>query len=119
VINLLGVEGQLEGAVSMGVGYAFYEDLIVEGGKTLNPSFLEYKMPTSLEMPEIESIIVESNDPEGPFGAKEGAEGAVAPVAPAILNAIYDATGIRFRELPLTPEKLLRELKKQKEDDKK
>jgi len=69
-------------------------------------------MPTSLEMPEIESVILESNDPGGPFGAKEGDEGTVAPVAPAILNAIYDAIGIRFKELPVTPEMLLKELKK-------
>ncbi len=112
VINLLGVEGQLEGAVSMGVGYAFYEDLIVKDGNTLNPGFLDYKMPTVLEIPEIKSVIVESNDPGGPFGAKESGEGAVSPVAPAILNAIYNATRIRLTDLPVTPEKLLRELEK-------
>lgn len=115
VINLLGVEGQLEGSVSMGVGYAFYENLVVREGKTLTPGFLEYKLPTAMEIPEIDSIVVESNDPGGPFGAKESAEGTVAPIAPAILNAIYDATGVRFKELPVTPEKLLRELRKKEE----
>ncbi len=112
VINLLGVEGQLQGAVSMGLGFAFYEGLIVKDGKALNPSFLNYKLPTALEMPEIESTAIESNDPGGPFGAKESAEGTVAPVAPAILNAIYNATGVRLTELPVTPEMILRELEK-------
>lgn len=115
VINLLGAEGQLEGGVSMGVGYALYEDLTTEEGRTLNPCFLEYKMPTSLEMPELESNFIGSHDATGPYGAKEGAEGMVGPVAPAILNAIYNATGIRFKALPVTPEKLLRELRKKEE----
>lgn len=116
VINLLGVAGQLEGATAMGLGYALYEDLVVKEGKTLNPCFLEYMMPTTMEMPEMENLIVESNDPEGPFGAKEGAEGTVGPVAPAILNAIYNATGIRFKQLPVTPEMLLSRLKSNKTD---
>jgi 4-hydroxybenzoyl-CoA reductase subunit alpha len=112
VVNLLGVEGQAGGAASMGLGLSLLEDIVVERGKTLNPGFLDYKLHTSLEMPDAHCSFVESNDPGGPFGAKEGAEGLVGPVAPAILNAIYDATGIRFKELPVTPEMVLRELKK-------
>lgn len=111
IINLLGVEGQLEGGVSMGLGYALYENMTVEGGKILNPGFLDYKLPTSLEMPEVASIFSNWRDPMGPYGAKEGAEGMVGPVAPAILNALYDATGIRFAELPVTAENLLRALR--------
>lgn len=110
VINPLGVEGQIEGSASMGVGYTFYEELLQNEGKALNPSFLGYKMPTVREMPEMENILIESNDPGGPFGAKESGEGLVAPIAPAILNALYDATGVRFKDLPLTPEKVLRQL---------
>ncbi|MBA3035205.1 MAG: molybdopterin-dependent oxidoreductase [Desulfobacterium sp.] len=117
VINLLGVEGQLEGACQMGLGYALFENIIVEGGKTLNPDFLDYKFPTAVDMPEMSGLFIESNDPGGPYGAKEGAEGLVGPIGPAILNAIYNATGIRFKELPLTPEKVLRELKKKKGEE--
>ncbi|MFH2044055.1 MAG: molybdopterin cofactor-binding domain-containing protein [Pseudomonadota bacterium] len=114
VINLLGAEGQLEGACQMGIGYALFENIVVEEGKTLTPDFLDYKMPTAVDMPGMTGVFVESNDPGGPYGAKEGAEGLVGPIAPAILNAIYDATGIRFKETPITPEKVLRELKKKK-----
>ncbi|MBU4009194.1 MAG: molybdopterin-dependent oxidoreductase, partial [Proteobacteria bacterium] len=110
VINPLGITGQIEGSAAMGLGYTFCEELLVSDGKTLNPSFLDYKIPTALEMTEMENIFIESNDPGGPFGAKESGEGLLAPIAPAIFNAIYDATGIRFKELPLTPEKVLRQL---------
>lgn len=115
VVNLLGVEGQAGGAASMGLGLSLLEDIVVEGGKTLNPGFLDYRLHTAMEMPEATCSFVESNDPGGPFGAKEGAEGLVGPVAPAILNAIYDATGIRFRKLPVTPEMMLQELRKKEE----
>ncbi len=114
-INPMSVEGQLDGSACLGISYALYEKLIVENGKTLNPGFLEYKMPTVLEMPEMENLLVESIDPTGPFGAKESGEGLVAPVAPAILNAIYNATGLRFKDLPVTPEMILRGLKKKGE----
>ncbi|MBW2368474.1 MAG: molybdopterin-dependent oxidoreductase [Deltaproteobacteria bacterium] len=111
IINLLGVEGQLDGATSMAVAYALSEELLQENGRPLNPTFLDYKMPTVMEMPEMENIHVESCDPGGPFGAKEVGEGIVSPIAPAILNAVYDATGIRFKEIPLTPEKVLSALR--------
>lgn len=108
VINPLGVEGQLDGSIQMGLGYALSEQFHLKEGKTLNTSFLDYKIPSAIDMPdEVESIIVETNEPEGPFGAKEAAEGLVGPTAPAIANAIYDAVGFRAKELPITPEKIL------------
>lgn len=110
-INPLAVEGQLDGSSILAVGYSLSEELLVKDGRPLNPSFLDYKIPTVMEMPEMENILVESIDPGGPFGAKESGEGVVSPIAPAILNAVYDATGIRFKEIPLSPEKVLKALK--------
>jgi 4-hydroxybenzoyl-CoA reductase subunit alpha len=77
----------------------------------MNPGLLEYRSPSSAESPEIEPIIVESIDPEGPFGAKESSEGSLAATIPAIANAIYDAAGIRLRECPFTPERVLAALR--------
>jgi len=111
-INPMLVEGQLEGSVVGGMGQALYEDVIVEKGQVMNPSFLDYGFPTFLEMPEIESIEVETDDPIGPFGAKEAGEGTQLSPAPAIVNAIYDAIGVDFMELPITPEKILKALEK-------
>jgi CO/xanthine dehydrogenase Mo-binding subunit len=89
---------------------------IAEDGRTLNPNFVEYKIPTIFEIPEeIKVLLVESVDPEGPFGAKGVSEGFQVPVAPAIANAIYNAIGIRFKDLPITPEKILAALKARKE----
>jgi CO/xanthine dehydrogenase Mo-binding subunit len=106
-INPMLVEGQLEGSVVGGMGQALYEDVIVEKGRVMNPSFLDYGFPTFLEMPEIEAIEVETDDPIGPFGAKEAGEGTQLSPAPAIVNAVYDAIGVDFMKLPLTPEKVL------------
>jgi 4-hydroxybenzoyl-CoA reductase alpha subunit len=113
-INPMLVEGQLEGSVVGGMGQALYEEVIVENGQVMNPSFLDYGFPTFLEMPEIEAIEVETNDPVGPFGAKEAGEGTQLSPAPAIVNAIYDAIGANFSELPVTPEKVLQALKRDK-----
>ncbi len=113
-INPMLVEGQLEGSVVGGMGQALYEDVIVEKGQVMNPSFLDYGLPTFLEMPEIEAIEVETDDPIGPFGAKEAGEGTQLSPAPAIVNAIYDAIGIDFMELPITPEKILKALEVKK-----
>ncbi len=110
-INPMLVEGQLEGSVVGGMGQALYEDIVVEKGQVMNPSFLDYGFPTFLEMPEIESIEVETDDPIGPFGAKEAGEGTQLSPAPAIVNAIYDAIGVDFMELPVTPEKILKALR--------
>jgi CO/xanthine dehydrogenase Mo-binding subunit len=110
-LNPMSVEGQIEGSVLMGMGYTLSEHLIVEDGRTVNPSFLGYKIPTAIQTPEIRIAHVISDDPEGPFGAKETGEGSVDPTAPAIANAIYHATGVRLTELPITPEKILGGLK--------
>ncbi len=109
-INPMLVEGQLEGSVVGGMGQALYEDVIVEKGQVMNPSFLDYGFPTFMEMPEIEAIEIETDDPIGPFGAKEAGEGTQLSPAPAVVNAIYDAIGIDFTELPITPEKILNAL---------
>ena len=111
-INPMLVEGQLEGSVVGGMGQALYEDVMTEKGQVLNPSFLDYGIPTAIEAPSIASVEVETNDPEGPFGAKESGEGTQLAPAPAIINAIYDAIGVRFKTLPVTPEKVLEALQK-------
>ncbi len=117
-INRTSVEGQMQGSVSMGLGEAMFEEVkFDEKGRILNANLGEYKIPTSLDTPNIDAIIVESNEPNGPFGAKEVGEGAIMPTIPAILNAIYDATGVAIHELPLTPERVYIALKAKKEDD--
>jgi CO/xanthine dehydrogenase Mo-binding subunit len=110
-INPMAVEGQIQGGISMGLGYGLYEELVVQEGRVLNPNFADYSLPTVLDMPEIDSIIIETDDPAGPFGAKGMAEPACIPTAPAIANAVYDAVGVRIRDLPITPEKVLGALK--------
>jgi len=108
VINHMAVEGQLEGSIQMGLGYTLSEQFIMEGGKTLNTSLLDYKMPHAMDMPESEHVCVETFEPEGPHGAKEAGEGLVIPTAPAIGEAVYNATGYRCIDLPITPEKILK-----------
>ncbi len=115
-INPMLVEGQLEGSVVGGMGQALYEDVIVEKGQVMNPSFLDYGFPTFLEMPQIEAIEVVTDDPIGPFGAKEAGEGTQLSPAPAIVNAIYDAIGVDFMELPITPEKVLAALEEKRKE---
>jgi 4-hydroxybenzoyl-CoA reductase subunit alpha len=115
-LNPLCVEGQVEGSVYMGLGQAVQEEMVWNHGRLMNPSLLEYRIPSTLETPEIECIIVESHDPEGPFGAKEAGEGSLAATIPAVANAIYDAVGVRINSLPITPEKVLAALReKQKQ----
>jgi len=104
-INPLAVEGQIEGAIAQGVGYALSEELITDGhGKVLSDCFEKYMIPTSMDMPEIEIILVESADEEGPYGAKGVGEIGLNNTAPAIINAIYNAIGIRFQKLPVKAE---------------
>ncbi|HEY0566051.1 MAG TPA: molybdopterin cofactor-binding domain-containing protein, partial [Terriglobales bacterium] len=110
-LNPVSVEGQVIGSVWMGLGQALQEEFIWKDGLLMNPGMLEYKSPSSEESPEIVSYIVESIDPEGPYGAKEASEGSLAAVIPAVANAIYDAVGIRLREAPFTPERVLAALK--------
>lgn len=105
-INPQNVEGQLEGGASMGVGFSLAEEIILDEGLIKNPNFHEYLIPTALDMPDIETIIVEAAEPTGPFGAKGIGEPATAPVAAAILNAIANAVGVRVKELPNTAERV-------------
>ncbi len=115
VISPLGAEGQVEGGFQQGMGFALMENLVFdsETGSCLAGDFLNYKIPTAIEMPgEIKSLFIESNEPSGPFGAKALAEPCLIVPAPAIANAIYNAIGVRVRELPITPEKILAALGK-------
>lgn len=115
-INRTNVEGQMQGSLSMGLGEALFEEVKFDGeGRVLNPTLGEYRIPTCLDMPNVETIIIESNEPNGPFGAKEVGEGAIMPTIPAILNAVYDATGVRINELPVTSERVFDRLKEEKE----
>src|SRR5438876_348694 len=113
------VEGQVIGSVWMGVGQALTEEMIWKDGLIMNPGLLEYRSPSSVESPDVECFIVESIDPEGPFGAKEAGEGSLAATIPAISNAIYDAVGVRLREAPFTPERVLAALRTQRSGAKK
>jgi CO/xanthine dehydrogenase Mo-binding subunit len=105
-INPSAVTGQIEGSISMGLGYSLMEEVVLEGGVIRNPRFSQYFIPTSPDMPEIASYLVETVEPSGPFGAKGVAEPALIPTAPAILNAICAAAGIRVKNLPAKPEAL-------------
>ncbi len=113
-LNPLAVEGQLEGSWHMGIGQAISEEMVYYNGLLVNNNFLDYKIPTSLDTPDIHTHIIETMDPEGPFGAKETGEGAIHPVLPAIANAVYDAVGIRITKLPIKAEEVLRLLKEKK-----
>ena len=110
-LNPVSVEGQVIGSVWMGMGQALTEEMIWKDGMLMNPGLLEYRSPSSIESPEVEAIIVESIDPEGPFGAKESSEGSLAATIPAIANAIYNAVGVRLHESPFTPERVLAALR--------
>jgi 4-hydroxybenzoyl-CoA reductase subunit alpha len=109
-INPLLVEGQVEGSVYMGLGEVMMEEQVFRRGLHKIPSMLDYKSPTFLETPDIETILIETNDPYGPYGAKEAGQGPLLPVIPAVANAIYDAVGVRIDEVPITPEKIFKAL---------
>src|SRR5690242_10084384 len=113
-LNPVSVEGQVIGSVWMGLGQAMQEEMVWKDGLLMNPGMLEYKSPSAIESPEVDCVIVESIDPEGPFGAKEAGEGSLAATIPAISNAIYDAVGVRLREAPFTPERVLSALRAKK-----
>ncbi len=106
-INETLVVGQIEGSVYMALGEALMEEQVFRKGLHKIPSMLEYKSPTVLEMPPVETILVITDDPEGPFGAKEAGQGPLLPVIPAVANAVYDAVGVRIDEVPITPDKVL------------
>ena len=108
VLNPQTLRGQMLGALAQGVGYALYEQVLSQDGRILNPNFRDYKIPTICEMDfPVDLDFVETDDPEGPFGAKGVGEPGLVPTAPAISNAIYDAVGVRIHDLPITPEKVL------------
>ncbi|MGE0846804.1 MAG: xanthine dehydrogenase family protein molybdopterin-binding subunit [Flavobacteriaceae bacterium] len=113
-INPRGVEGQIEGGVVQGLGQALMEDYQLENGVPKTHGFAKYILPTSLDIPQINSVIVEDRDPRSPLGAKGIGEPALVPTAPAIMNAIYDAVGVRMTSLPATPEKILAALEAKK-----
>jgi xanthine dehydrogenase molybdenum-binding subunit len=110
VLNRLGIEGQIEGGVVMGQGYALTENLMIEDGRMRNPNFRDYKLVTAPEIPEIDVSFIESMDGEGPQGAKGVGEAPAICIAAATANAIENATGVRIYELPFTPEKVYRAL---------
>lgn len=114
-INPMAVEGQVEGAVVMGMSETLLEDEVFDSkGKMRNPDLHNYLIATSADMPVIESTLVDSFEPEGPFGAKEVGEGATLPVLGAIANAVADAIGVRIFDLPITPEKVLNAIRSKK-----
>jgi 4-hydroxybenzoyl-CoA reductase subunit alpha len=117
-LNPLAVAGQIEGCIHMGLGQALMEEMPYNRGNILGPNFLDYRTLTPMQMPEVDVIIVESDDPEGPFGAKEAGEGPLLPILPAVANAIYDATGVRMRSLPMTADKIWKEMHGKRESRK-
>jgi CO/xanthine dehydrogenase Mo-binding subunit len=110
-INPMLLEGQIYGGGLMGIGYALGEKMIFEKGYLKNGNFLDYKMPTAKDIPPVQAVIVETDEQDGPFGAKGIGEPGLVPTGPAIANAIYDAVGVRIKDLPITPEKVLKALK--------
>lgn len=110
VINPDGVEGQIDGGMATALGYGLFEEMLIEDGQVLNPNLLEYKIPTALDMPAMSGVVVESYDQNGPFGAKGVGNSVVVNLAPAIANAVYKGCGVRIKDLPVTPEKLLKGL---------
>jgi 4-hydroxybenzoyl-CoA reductase subunit alpha len=113
-LNRLSVEGQVQGSVWMGMGQAMSEEVGYHEGLMVTGNMLDYRVPTIQDSPPIECHIVESNDPHGPFGAKEAGEGSLAAFLPALTNAIHDAIGIRFNDLPMTPDRVYEAIEKKK-----
>jgi CO/xanthine dehydrogenase Mo-binding subunit len=110
-VNPKGVEGQIEGGIVQALGQGLMEDYQLKDGRTTTPGFAKYILPTSLDVPRVNSFIVEDPDPIGPLGVKGIGEPAMVPTIPAIMNAIYDAVGVRIQHLPATPEKVLMALR--------
>jgi CO/xanthine dehydrogenase Mo-binding subunit len=113
-INPMLVMGQVEGSVYMGLGEILMEEMVYRGNRNVVhkfPSMLEYKSPTTMEMCDVKTYLIEDPDPNGPFGAKEVGQGPLLPVPPAVANAVYNAVGVRIDEVPITPEKVLKALR--------
>ncbi len=113
-INPMATEGQIQGGVAQGLGWTLMENMAYENGRITNADFLDYLVPTALDIPGITPVLVEPVEPNGPYGAKGIGEPALNPAMAAVTNAIYNATGIRIRQLPISPEKILDELEKRK-----
>ena len=113
-INPLLLEGQVYGGVVMGLGYALTEEVVHQNGKNMNANFRDYKLFTAKDAVKIKAPVIETIDKDGPFGAKGIGEPGCVPTAPAVANAIYDAVGVRIKDLPITPEKVLAALKEKK-----
>jgi len=113
-INPMLLEGQVYGGVMMGIGFALTEQIIHEKGEIMNPNFRDYKILTIKDVVPIEAPIFETFDKDGPYGAKGIGEPGCVPTAPAIANAIYDAIGVRVKNLPITPERVLTAIKAKK-----
>lgn len=109
-VNPTLVEGQIEGGYAMGLGFTLYEDLKLKDGYMNSHKFSKYLLPTSMDMPDIDTVIIEDPESTAPYGAKGIGEPVTLPVAPAILNAVYDATGVRVKDLPVTPEEFFKDL---------
>jgi CO/xanthine dehydrogenase Mo-binding subunit len=107
VLNPQSTEGQIHGAIAQGVGYALHEELAIENGRILNGNLADYVIPTALSYPAPRTTIVDSYEPNGPYGAKGASEAPISPTAGAIANAVYDAVGVRITSLPITPQKIL------------
>ncbi|MBU0754290.1 MAG: xanthine dehydrogenase family protein molybdopterin-binding subunit [Planctomycetes bacterium] len=116
VINRLGIEGQVEGGIAQGLGFCLMEDLTLDKGRVLNPNFTDYKIVSSTDLPRMNLFFIETIDPAGPYGAKGIGESPLIPLAAAIANAVYHATGVRIPELPMTPERVLSYLKKARQE---
>ncbi len=110
VVNLAALAGQIQGGRAFGFGQAFLEERVTDRGRVVNTSFADYKIPSALDMPPLEIVYVESMEPSNPYGAKGGSFAGMHTIVPAITNAIYNAVGVRIKDLPITPEKLLRAL---------
>ena len=113
-INPVLVMGQVEGSIYMGLGEALMEEMTYRGKRNVVhkfPSMLEYKSPTTLEMCDVITYLLEDREPNGPFGAKEAGQGPLLPVPPAVANAVYDAVGVRIDEIPITPDKVLKAIR--------
>ena len=119
VIHPKMAEGQIEGAVAQAMGYALFEEVLLDpSGRVRNPNFLDYKIASALDVPPMETILVETDEPSGPFGAKAAGEVPIDGPAPAIANAICDAVGIRVDRIPATPERVWRAIRDTGKDPK-
>ncbi len=117
-LHPVNVEAQCHGSASQGLGQALYEDFKMDKGRTRNPTMVNYMMPLSTEHPKVDVVHIETEEPTGPFGAKEASEGAIVSTPPAIVDAIHDATGIWFKSQPITPEMIVAALKEKKSKEK-